>query len=335
MAGTRGGSVEHRPLIELHAVGTDHSQEFGPEVLRPVGAKKERRMMDSFPSSAFHGFRAGPPCGRAAPPVATPHRPVGAKGDHDLPPHFALLISPVFPCGPCAKDYDVGMQRIETGQAKTREPGLETRQMIRRLFRSRLFIAALSAVISPVVLWALSRFCPPTPQTNSIVPSVTEQTFHLKTLRKGFPPFAYKVEFLGHRPEERSGFLNMQRIPPRWLYVVSVANLTAMDQPMVDISFCFKGQAKFVGIAPKAGKLFIALTSVLPQDDWTFLPNPNQPQPLHLAPLESGKGKCFIIGIFSDETPCTEDIVLSVSCPEGKFEKITPAQWASIGWETK
>jgi hypothetical protein len=247
----------------------------------------------------------------------------------------AVKAVTVFPCGPRAKDYDVGMPRITAGKAKTREPGLETRQMIRRLFRSRLFIAALSAVISPVVLWALSRFCPPTPQTNSIVPSVTEQTFHLKTLRKGFPPFAYKVEFLGHRPEERSGFLNMQRIPPRWLYVVSVANLTAMDQPMVDISFCFKGQAKFVGIAPKAGKLFIALTSVLPQDDWTVLPNPNQPQPLHLAPLESGKGKCFIIGIFSDETPCTEDIVLSVSCPEGKFEKITPAQWASIGWETK
>jgi len=27
-----------------------------------------------------------------------------------------LLTSPVFPCGPRAKDYDVGMPRIETGQ---------------------------------------------------------------------------------------------------------------------------------------------------------------------------------------------------------------------------
>jgi hypothetical protein len=207
--------------------------------------------------------------------------------------------------------------------------------MIRRLFRSRLFIAVVSAVISPVVLWSLGWLWPPRPQAISIVPGVTEQTFHLKTLRKGFPPFAYKVEFLGYQPEQRTGFLNMQRIAPTWVYVVSVANLTAMDQAIVDISFFFKGHAKCVGIAPKAGKLFIAATSMLPSDHWTFLPNPSQPQPFHLAPLESGKGKQFIIGISSDDTPCIEDIVLSVSCPEGKFERITPAQWAAIGWETK
>ena len=78
MAGTRGGSVKHISLFELYAVRREHSQEFGPEVLRPVGAKKEKRMMDCFPSSAFHGFRVGPQCGRAAPPVGTTRRPDGA-----------------------------------------------------------------------------------------------------------------------------------------------------------------------------------------------------------------------------------------------------------------
>jgi hypothetical protein len=80
MAGTRGGSIEHISLVELYAVRPEHSQEFGPEALRPAGAKKEKRMMDSFPSSSFHGFRVGP-YGRAAPPAATPRRPVGAKDD--------------------------------------------------------------------------------------------------------------------------------------------------------------------------------------------------------------------------------------------------------------
>ena len=78
MAGTRGGSVKHISLVELYAGRPEHSQEFGPEVLRPVGAKKEERMMDFFSSSAFHGFRVGP-YGPAAPPVATVRRPVGAS----------------------------------------------------------------------------------------------------------------------------------------------------------------------------------------------------------------------------------------------------------------
>jgi hypothetical protein len=43
-------------------------------------------MMDSSPSSDFHGFRVGP-CGRAAPPVATSRRPVGATERlSDAPP---------------------------------------------------------------------------------------------------------------------------------------------------------------------------------------------------------------------------------------------------------
>jgi len=43
----------------------------------PPGRKREKRMMDSFPSSDFHGLRDGP-YGRAAPPVATSRRPRGA-----------------------------------------------------------------------------------------------------------------------------------------------------------------------------------------------------------------------------------------------------------------
>ena len=58
-----------------------HRRPFdSPEnLLRPSGAKREKRVLDPFPSSAFHGFRVGPPCGRAAPPVATIRRPVGAE----------------------------------------------------------------------------------------------------------------------------------------------------------------------------------------------------------------------------------------------------------------
>jgi len=53
-------------------------------------------MMDSFPSSAFHGFRVGPPCGRAAPPVATTRRPVGANGlkPFVLRPVRKMVLSP-------------------------------------------------------------------------------------------------------------------------------------------------------------------------------------------------------------------------------------------------
>ena len=43
MAGTRGGSVKHISLFELYAVRREHSQEFGPEVLRPAGAKKGKK----------------------------------------------------------------------------------------------------------------------------------------------------------------------------------------------------------------------------------------------------------------------------------------------------
>jgi len=45
----------------------------------PLG-QKGKKDDGRFPSSALHGFRVGPPCGRAAPPVATTRRPAGADG---------------------------------------------------------------------------------------------------------------------------------------------------------------------------------------------------------------------------------------------------------------
>ena len=36
MAVMRGGSVKHISLVELYAVRPEHSQGFGPEVLRPA-----------------------------------------------------------------------------------------------------------------------------------------------------------------------------------------------------------------------------------------------------------------------------------------------------------
>jgi hypothetical protein len=48
-------------------------------LLRPAGAKKEKKKMNSFLSFAFHGFRVGSLRDRAAPPVATFHSPVGAE----------------------------------------------------------------------------------------------------------------------------------------------------------------------------------------------------------------------------------------------------------------
>ena len=84
MAGTRGGSVKHISLVELYALRPEHSQEFGTEVLRPVGAGKGKKDDGLFSSSAFHGFRVGSPRDRAAPPVATFRRPVGAVTSHPV-----------------------------------------------------------------------------------------------------------------------------------------------------------------------------------------------------------------------------------------------------------
>ena len=76
----RGGSVEHVPLIELDAVGPEHSQKFGPRTsFAPPGRKREKRNLDFFSSSAFHGLRVGRLRRRAAPPAATARRPVGAR----------------------------------------------------------------------------------------------------------------------------------------------------------------------------------------------------------------------------------------------------------------
>jgi hypothetical protein len=46
----------------------------------PPGRKEKKHNM-LYMCSAFHGFRDGPPCGRAAPPAATPRDPVGAERD--------------------------------------------------------------------------------------------------------------------------------------------------------------------------------------------------------------------------------------------------------------
>ena len=114
--GTRGGSVEHIPLftprhgrgvlstlqkspsprrgekcrvvawattrISCGSFGQHHRYGpfFAPKIsFASPGRKREKRTPTPFPSSAFHGFRVGPPCGRAAPPVATFRRPSGAE----------------------------------------------------------------------------------------------------------------------------------------------------------------------------------------------------------------------------------------------------------------
>jgi hypothetical protein len=92
-----------------YALRPEHSQEFRPEALCPVGAKKEKRMMDLFPSSAFHGFRVGPPCGRTAPPVATPRRPAGAVtsrpfGLNGLKPFALRPVRKMVLCPPIIPD---------------------------------------------------------------------------------------------------------------------------------------------------------------------------------------------------------------------------------------
>jgi len=64
-----------------------HGHPFGSpkNLLRPSGAKKENKTIDSFSSSAFHGFRVGSPRDRAASPVATVLRPSGADVlNHEL-----------------------------------------------------------------------------------------------------------------------------------------------------------------------------------------------------------------------------------------------------------
>jgi len=62
-----GGSTGHRhPFV-------------GPRISFAPPGRKRGKNPDPFSSSAFHGFRVGPPCGRAAPPAATIRRPVGAE----------------------------------------------------------------------------------------------------------------------------------------------------------------------------------------------------------------------------------------------------------------
>jgi hypothetical protein len=61
------------------------------------GEKGKKRAGDPFPSSAFHGFRVGPQRGRAAPPVATIRRPVGAKDSPTMLTENAVVQRPALP----------------------------------------------------------------------------------------------------------------------------------------------------------------------------------------------------------------------------------------------
>jgi len=78
----RGGGIagHRRPFV-------------GPRIsFAPPGRKRGKKTPTPFPSSAFHGFRVGPVCGRAAPPAARTRRPVrgyhsyGACHGRTLPP---------------------------------------------------------------------------------------------------------------------------------------------------------------------------------------------------------------------------------------------------------
>ena len=80
--GTKGPSALFpHPLSTGSASGRSAAAPLHPwlQSAAPLGRKREKRAGDPFPSSAFHGFRVGPQRGRAAPPVATFHSPVGAE----------------------------------------------------------------------------------------------------------------------------------------------------------------------------------------------------------------------------------------------------------------
>jgi hypothetical protein len=70
-----------------------------PKSPSPRRGEKGKKNPDPFSSSAFHGFRIGPPCGRAAPPAATIRRPVGAEtayAGRNAEPRFDILAANSF-----------------------------------------------------------------------------------------------------------------------------------------------------------------------------------------------------------------------------------------------
>ena len=183
--------------------------------------------------------------------------------------------------------------------------------------------AIVLAVATTVVNHWLERRSPP-----RMVVVQTEAPFHLETIRDDSPPFSYKLEYLGKVPETR--FLGITSTPPGWAYEILAVNLTKTDQRNIEFTLRFTHRPDFLNIVPLHPPIRYkgAVTSSV-----LCLRRPDSPVVVYFDRLAAGTAKGLQIIFFEKDQPTIEDIQVSINCPEGKFQQITPIQWKRVGWK--
>lgn len=198
---------------------------------------------------------------------------------------------------------------------------------------------ALGAVVT---YWLHSRY--PIVQYVKIIPAEEpvhlkivpfQKTFHLKVLKDGYPPFVFDMDYFGYREayERRMGWFGKERVPTLWLYRIRFANLTAMDQKRVDIVLTPKGGRQRFQVMPMGTPLYHGESRRLCSHD-LIQTTAGEPVCLLARDLKAGTRSSMLIGMSSDHRPPPTDLDVTISCAEGSFARITPAQFEDIGWRT-
>lgn len=196
---------------------------------------------------------------------------------------------------------------------------------------------AIAGSVATVLLTPLVGKYLPTTQRIDVEPGArievqqAKPPFHIPQLRTNLPPFVYSVGEAGMR--RRSDPIFGLARNPAWFYEIRIANLTTRSVGPIEITI----------LAPDTNcDLYVLPRQSLRRADGEQL-DPDDPFPAQWTPdgkkatvridrLASGHSGILQYAVIAGTNPGLKYGQLSIACPEGTFENITPVQWDSIGW---
>jgi hypothetical protein len=205
--------------------------------------------------------------------------------------------------------------------------------------RMKILTAVLLCVVSSVVTVVATRVVqglyPPPLQPIIVTTHKETQRFHLDTLRSDVAPFVYKFEYANYIVASKRGFLGLERVPPVWIYVIAVANLTRTNLDSVEVLLKYSGAPVSVGLQSVQGDLCYYPGSAIPKGQGITYRGKQEKYVASIKEVPSGQARFVVVTVCTEDRPMLSDFDVQVRCNEGSFTKVTPIQWDRIGWTTK
>jgi hypothetical protein len=197
-----------------------------------------------------------------------------------------------------------------------------------------LTCAIISAAVSAITTAVTTRFMDiimPTTQ-RMVLESQKQKKSHLEILRETYPPFVYAIEYERFQAREKFSFLKFKNIPPRWIYKLRIANLTSQEIENLDIRVEYPQEVIWLQVYANSDAT--NQNGEVIRSGFSFHSEKHvESLSYTVDKLMTGVGITSYLYFYCENKIAVGDFKITIVSPEGSFTKITPIQYANIGWE--